>query len=60
MRFICPCKGCDDRTNTCHDSCESYIIWAGGHRLAKAMLREDRRMDAAVNSVIWASGGGRG
>ena len=63
MKAKCPCKNCTPdtgRTGYCHDSCERYIIWAGGHRLAKAVLREEKNMDRAVNSVIWASGGGRG
>lgn len=24
---ICPCKGCDERTVTCHGTCEKYLAW---------------------------------
>ena len=27
MRPLCPCKGCDDRTLTCHGFCEKYKGW---------------------------------
>lgn len=23
----CPCKGCNDRTDSCHGTCEAYAEW---------------------------------
>lgn len=29
MRPVCPCKGCEDRTLTCHSVCAEYKAWKG-------------------------------
>ena len=29
--MICPCKGCTDRTLTCHGFCQRYKEWKAEH-----------------------------
>ena len=38
--MICPCKGCADRTVTCHGVCRSYQEWKKEHEEKKQWLRD--------------------
>lgn len=38
-RITAPCKGCTDRTLTCHDTCEKYKAWAEERRAAQKALQ---------------------
>ena len=35
----CPCKGCQERTDTCHGTCEKYKSWKAEHEKKKEWLR---------------------
>lgn len=37
-RITAPCKGCTDRTLTCHDTCEKYRTWAAERKAAQRAL----------------------
>ncbi len=30
-----PCRGCEDRAETCHATCERYLTWAAKQREAR-------------------------
>jgi hypothetical protein len=36
----CPCKGCTDRTVTCHGVCKRYEEWKKEHEIKKKWLRD--------------------
>lgn len=36
----CPCKGCTDRTITCHAVCPRYGAWKENHDAANQWLRD--------------------
>ena len=36
----CPCKGCQDRSVTCHGDCEKYKAWKIEDRAVKEYLRK--------------------
>ena len=36
----CPCRGCLDRTMTCHGFCERYQDWKQNHEDERRWIRE--------------------
>ena len=40
MGLKCPCKGCTDRTVTCHSVCKKYEDWKIEDRAIKDGLRD--------------------
>ena len=48
-----PCKGCQDRAASCHDTCETYREWHAKIRAAKLAEREDRKNGAVVRETVW-------
>ena len=38
----CPCRGCTDRTITCHGVCERYQEWKKENDAEKKWLREQK------------------
>ena len=38
--MICPCKGCEDRFEACHDKCEMYKMWKAEHEASKKYVHE--------------------
>lgn len=38
----CPCKGCTERFEACHDHCEKYQVWKTWHD----KIRTDRQLEA--------------
>ena len=42
----CPCKGCEDRTITCHGVCKRYQEWKKNLDETKKWLREQKPMQS--------------
>lgn len=40
--MMCPCKGCQDRTITCHGGCKRYQEWKSEHEKKQEWLRSQR------------------
>ena len=40
--MICPCKGCADRTVTCHGVCRRYQEWKEENNKKNAWLRDQQ------------------
>lgn len=41
----CPCKGCNDRTVTCHGACKKYSEWKEWHdEVNKVKAREQNAL----------------
>lgn len=38
----CPCRGCPDRTITCHGVCRKYQEWKAEHEKALEEMRKQR------------------
>ena len=38
----CPCKGCHDRTVTCHGVCEKFAEWKSVQAEAQARRQEEK------------------
>ena len=36
----CPCKGCEERHEACHDRCEYYKQWKVEHEASKKYTQE--------------------
>ena len=69
----CPCRGCTDRTITCHGVCKRYQEWKKEHEDEKEWLRKQkpqtsealrkreiekvRRMARYGNRGKWGKGG---
>lgn len=49
---IAPCKNCDERAPTCHDSCTRFLEWAEMARSEREALNRDNRMANVVNDVL--------
>ena len=49
MTVTCPCKGCKDRTPTCHDSCAAYLLWREEVRAGN----DARRMNNAITGTAY-------
>jgi len=54
-----PCRGCPDRTVTCHGFCEKYQAWKKEHDEAMEWLKEqnsiptsDRAKRAAYDKIL--------
>ena len=39
MALMCPCKGCTDRTITCHSVCKRYDDWKIEHKKMMNAIR---------------------
>lgn len=39
----CPCKGCTDRTVTCHAMCERFEAWKKGREAVNAARARENR-----------------
>lgn len=49
---IAPCKNCDERAPTCHDSCTRFLEWAEMARSEREALNRDNRMANVVNEIL--------
>ena len=49
---IAPCKNCDERAPTCHDSCTRFLEWAELARSIRAAQRHDEHMRNVVNELL--------
>ena len=36
----CPCRGCEERYEACHDRCEKYKEWKVEHEAARKWLHD--------------------
>lgn len=50
----CPCKGCPDRHEACHDRCERYKGWKAAHDAQRIAIREEKDLDATLNAGTFA------
>ena len=49
---IAPCKNCDERAPTCHDSCTRFLEWADEARSIRAAINRDEHLRSAVNELL--------
>ena len=47
----CPCKGCDDRTVTCHSVCRRYQGWKDEHAAEIRHNYEQNRVCLSDHSI---------
>ena len=52
MKNKCPCKGCFDRTVTCHGRCERYQTWKKEHEMQLREEMEMRKNNAAPTDRV--------
>lgn len=52
----CPCKGCQDRTETCHAKCKAFAEWDQLHKRKREEYRQkvyvERQADYARRKAI--------
>lgn len=46
--MICPCRGCADRHEACHDACERYGGWKARRAAAKQAKADDSIAEKAL------------
>lgn len=51
-KYVCPCKGCSERTETCHGACERY----NEYRIKERKYRREQYMKDTVGRVYWKGG----
>lgn len=57
MRKKAPCKGCQERTLTCHGFCEKYKEWKAEYdRQHMAEYKEKEKRYAAFKKNKWKRG----
>lgn len=48
-KYNCPCKGCSERTETCHGACERY----NEYRIKERDYRREQYIKDTTGRVYW-------
>ena len=58
---MCPCKGCGERSATCHDSCAAFILWHEEEKKRREELKNSilRSQDAVFRMSYPSAGANR-
>ena len=51
MSIITPCKGCTDRHEACHSTCEKYKDWKQEFEVLKANVTKGRSFQNEIYAV---------
>ena len=52
MKNVCPCKGCEDRTVTCHGVCKRYKDWKAAEEELRLERLDVKKQEPQYNNNI--------
>lgn len=47
----CPCKGCIERYECCHSTCEKYLKWKKSEDERKEKLTQEKNLSTSLNDL---------